>query len=423
VIAGGKLQLLAAWFAIFVGLSSGCGYPPPELPAADSGREETGELSWPRRVAIDGVLKFRVLSGARSGYVALVARDGRLVHGYTEGYADIDSESPMTMGTRFRIASMTKPVTAVAAMMLVEEGRLSLDDPVSRYLPSVADMRVVADAAADELALVPQSPPMLVRHLLSFASGVGGYARGEETTLARQYRDKGLYGTSGSLAERVDRVTSLPLYEQPGTRWRYGWSLDLMARIVEVASGESFDAFLRTRIFLPLGMTNTFYPMNLPEGVPLATLYERTADGELATSHSSFHASNWTPGGSGLVSTAPDYMRFALMLWNRGSYDGVRILQPETVDEMTRLHVRSGVLEEFGMAGLGFGLGVSVVADEDATSMISRDGDYWWSGAHGTHFWVSPVTGVVVVVLQQMRRNAHSGLPVAPYIVQGLAMF
>jgi len=401
----------------------GCSHPPPPLPAANTDDPEASGLWWLERALIDAVLSYRVSSGARSGYVALIAQEGRLIHGYTEGYQDIESETPMAMNTRFRMASMTKPVTGVAAMILLERGLISVDDPVSKYLPEYGAMRVARDPATDgELETTAQAPEMTLRHLLTFASGIGGGGWGETTTIAKRNKEFSLYQGEGSLAERVERLAGSTLYEQPGTKWRYGAALDVMARVVEVASGQPFDVFLRENIFDPLEMNDTYFPKNLPDGVPLATLYTQDEDGDLVRSErSSFHAAEWTPGGSGLVSTAPDYMRFALMLWNRGEYNGTRILMPQTVDRMTTPHLKSGVLQDFGIEGLGYGYSVSVVVDEDETAMPSHNGDYWWSGAHGTHFWISPKTGVVIVVLQQNARSAHSGLPIAPYLIQGLA--
>ena len=409
------------------GLLAACAHEPaelPELPAASAGAPEAEGLSWLGHNAIDWILDWRVATGARSGYVALVAKGGRVVHGYAVGSADGESATPMAMDTRFRMASMTKPVTAVAAMILVEEGKLSLDDPVGRYLPAFADMRV-ATAADDDgnFVGVAQSPAMTLRHLLTFQSGIGGYGEGEGPA-ASLYEGNDLErGQEGSLAERIDRLAALPLYEQPGQRWRYGWSMDVVARIVEIASGEPFDAFLERRIFAPLGMRATSFPKGLEPGTPVATVYTQAEGGDLVpVADRGFLEANWTPGGSGLVSTAPDYMRFALMLWNRGSYDGVRFGEPETIAQMTRLQVPSGVLQGRDIEGLGFGLGVSVVADEELTPMTTRNGDFWWSGFFGTHFWVSPSTGVVLVVLQQNQQSEHSGLPLAPYLVQGVAL-
>jgi len=410
--------------ALLVALASiHCAHPPPPLPPA-SPETAGGEPLWfYERGLIDWVLRYRVATGARSGYVALVARDGQVVHGYTEGWQDIESQTPMTMETRFRMASMTKPITATAAMILVERGQLNLDDPVSKYLPAYADMRVATNPeTTGALDTVPQDPQMRVRHLLMFTSGIGGGGWGQETTIAKAYQEYGIYKGDGTLGDRIERLANVPLYEQPGTKWRYGASLDVMARVVEIASGQPFDVFLRENIFEPLGMRDTFFPKNLPEGVPLATLYGQNDDGELVLSdRTSYNELDWTPGGSGLVSTAPDYMRFALMLWNRGEYDGVRILRGDTVDRMTALHVKSGTLADFGIGGLGFGYGVSVMADPGESVLPGSVGDYWWSGAYGTHFWISPATGTVTVVLQQNTLGPNAGMPVAPYLIQGIA--
>ena len=404
-------------------LSIHCTYPPPQLPAANPEAPGAGALWFHERGLIDWVLRYRVATGARSGYVALVAKNGQVVHGYTEGWQDIESHTPMSMEPRFRMASMTKPITATAAMILVERGQLNLDDPVSKYLPAYGGMRVATNpTTTGALETIPQDPPMRVRHLLMFTSGIGGGGWGEDTTIAKSYEDYGIYNGDGTLGDRIERLANVPLYEQPGTKWRYGASLDVMARIVELASGQPFDMFLRQNIFDPLGMNDTYFPKNLPEGVPLATLYGQNDDGELIVSkRTSYNDLDWTPGGSGLVSTAPDYMRFALMLWNRGEYDGAQILRGDTVDRMTALHVKSGTLADFGIGGLGFGYGVSIMADPGESLLPGSVGDYWWSGAYGTHFWISPATGTVIVVLQQNTGGPNAGRPIAPYLIQGLA--
>ena len=327
---------------------------------------------------------------------------------------------------------MTKPVTAVAAMILVEEGKLSLDDPVSKYLPEIGALPVAeVDAAGAVVGARPQREPMRVRHLLSFSSGIGGASFATEP-LAQRWREEGLYGTPrGSLAERVDRLAALPLVEDPGTRWRYGSSLDVMARIVEIVADEDLGTFMERRIFTPLGMHATRYGRDTPADAPIATMYTEDADGELVPASTAgstaasarFKAADWTPGGSGLVSTAPDYMRFALMLWNEGTYAGVRILAPETVRRMRQLEVPSGVLADLDIEGLGFGLGVGVIVDEANATMPGRDGDYFWLGAYGTHFWISPSTGVVLVTMQQFDPPpGGAGTPLAPFLVQALAL-
>ena len=367
--------------------------------------------------------------GLNSGYVAMFARDGRVVHAVTAGHADIENERPMALQTRFRMASMTKPVTAVAAMVLVEEGRLHLADPVSRYVPAAADLRVATSHEAGSDGLIPTEPlvrPLRVRDLLLFSSGIGA-KDDSDSDLGRQWASNDIYRGSGSLADRVNRILAAPLFEQPGTRWRYGWSADVLARVVEVAAGEPFGDVVRSRILEPLGMTQTdFLGEEVPSiaGAEAAAVYTHDADGNLVRVPTPVSdAPVWTPGGSGLVSTAGDYMRFALMLWNRGTYDGVEILKPETVDLMTRPHVESGVLAEDGIDGLGWGLGMAVVVDADESLPADRDGDFWWAGFYGTTFFVSPSTGLVGIALTQNQPRDADDVPYAVHLAQGFAFF
>jgi CubicO group peptidase (beta-lactamase class C family) len=406
-------------------LALACGGEAPPLPDFGDQPTEAARLSGPRRFAIDRVLDYRVWSGARAGFVALVARRGSIVYARTTGYADLETRTPMTLDTPFHLASMTKPVTAVAAMRLVDEGRLDLDAPVSRYLPSFEQMRVVIRRDAEGgWQTAPLEEPIRVRQLLEFRSGIGGYAETDDP-LDGHWRSPDIEVAGlGSLAERIERVSRLPLYERPGTRWRYGWSADVLARVVEVAAGEPFDDFLRRRIFAPLGMTRTHFPDDVPADEPIARMYTHDEDGELLRDpqFDDYYGRGWTPGGGGLVSTGPDYLRFAMMLAHGGELDGVRILSEQSVREMTRLHVPSGVLADMEIEGLGWGLGLCVVADDRVTMMPASNGDFWWSGRFGTQFWVSPTHETVVVVMQQTERSPWSDLPVTPSIVQVLAM-
>ncbi len=367
--------------------------------------------------------------GLNSGYVAMFARDGHIVHAVSSGYADIEGGRPMNLDTRFRIASMTKPITAVAAMTLVEEGRLGLDDPVSKYIARAADLRVATahDAGADgRIPTEPLERPLTVRDLLLFSSGIG--AKDDKSTdLGRRWAENDIYLGAGSLAERVDRILSAPLFEQPGTRWRYGWSADVLARVVEVAAGRPFGEVVHQRILEPLGMTQTGF---LGDAVPplagggVAAMYTHDEAGEVVRLDSpASDASDWTPGGSGLIATAGDYMRFALMLWNKGEYDGVRILRPETVERMTQPHVASGVLIDEGIGGLGWGLGMAVVVDSDASVTPDRDGDFWWAGYYGTTFFVSPSTGLVGIAMTQNQPRDADDIPYPVHLAQGLGFF
>ena len=402
-----------------------CGGTTPALPGFGEEAREGAVLSAWRSFAIDRVVDYRVWSGARAGFVALVARRGSVVYARVTGAADLESGVPMTLNTRFHLASMTKPITAVAAMILVEEGRLSLDTPVEQLLPEFSEPHVVsARGEAGSWEVEPLRAPILVRHLLTFSSGIGGYAETEDPLdIAWRSPDIEVEGL-GSLEDRVRRVARLPLYEPPGVRWRYGWSADVLARVVEVASGDPYDVFLRRRVFEPLGMEATSFPDDVPNDASFARMYTHAGDGALVRDpqFDGYYGRGWTPGGGGLVSTGPDYLRFAMMLANGGELDGVRILSPSTVEEMTRLHVESGVLEDMGIEGLGWGLGVCVVADESRTLMPASNGDFWWSGRFGTQFWVRPEDQTVVVVMQQTERGPFSDLPITPSLVQILAM-
>ena len=418
-----KITLSSVLLALLLG--TGCSGNTPESTFLGEPAKGDDGLSWWRVFVMDRVLDYRVWSGSRAGYVALVAHNGRLAYARTTGWADIEAAVPMALNTRFHIASMNKPITAVAAMILVEEGQISLDHPVGMYLPDFANMQVVSRRNGDAAwSTTPLNEPIRIRHLLTFTSGIGGYGESDDP-LDKVWRAPDIEaGGLGSLADRINLIPQLPLSEQPGIQWRYGWSLDVLARVVEVAASEPYDAFLQRRIFEPLGMTATGFPSALPADVKLAKMYTHTQEGSLIrdTQFDQYYGRNWTPGGGGLVSTAPDYLRFALMLWNGGAWDGVRILQRETVAQMTQLHVESGVLRDMNIEGLGWGLGLCVVAEGNLTPMPASDGDYWWSGRFGTQFWVSPSKNTVVVVMQQTERNDYSGLPIAPAIVQTLSM-
>ncbi len=388
------------------------GLPPPE------------PLAWWSRAAIDAYIRFSSWRGERSGYIVLLARDGVPVYANAAGWRNIEAREPMTLDTEVRIASMTKPVTAVAALLLVEEGRLGLDDPVADYLPAFRNLQVATTEAAGPgggFSSRPAQTTLTVRHLLMFASGLGP-GMGASSELAAHWDAHGIHAqSSGDLRARVDHLASLPLFEEPGTRWRYGASADVLAAVVQVASGENIGDFMRERIFAPLGMANTRYepPADAREG--MATVYTHDSEGDLV--EADIHYSpDWQPGGGGLVSTVSDYLRFALMLYNGGEYRGVRVLQQYSVDTMQRLHVPEGVLAGQGIEGVGWGLGVAVVADAEAARIPGRNGDFWWSGLYGTQFFVSPETGLVGVIMTQHKPGEFSGINYQPYVVQGLAL-
>ena len=412
--------LLLIWA---VGGCSGSGEN-SNLPAADSNNKTGANLSWFKRAAMDAYMKYSVLVGDRSGFITMFAQDGQVVHSSSVGWADIESKKPMRIDTQMRFASMTKPVTAIAALILVNEGKLRLNDQVASYIPSFENLRVAVTEnknAAGFFDTRPIEKPLLVKHLLMFSSGIGpGYSKASD--LYKHWMANGIRShESGGLAERVEKLSQLPLFEEPGSVWRYGSSADVLARVIEVVSGEAFDVFLEERIFSQLGMDNTRFLHAVPDHKILAQVYTQDSDGELVLAPKRID-SEWNEGGSGLVSTASDYMRFALMIWNGGEFDGVRILPKQVISDMKLPHVKKGVFARRDVKGLGWGLGVGIVVNEDST-LPSKLGDIFWGGYYGTTFFISPSTGLVGIILSQNEMSPYSGGYQTPiYAIQAIAL-
>ncbi|NNM61169.1 MAG: beta-lactamase family protein [Steroidobacteraceae bacterium] len=356
-----------------------------------------------------------------AGYVLMVARDGKLVDESAVGYRDIGRHVPMTLNTRFRIASMTKPITTVAVLMLYEEGYFQLDDPVSKFLPEFAHPRVfVGFDSAGKPITKPALQPITIRDLLTQTSGLG-YIAGFDTSspLAKIWGALQL-DPHASLAVNVRRIASMPLYFQPGQGWRYSYADDVLGRLVEVVSGMPFGQFLRQKIFEPLKMDSTGFAVS-PAAAPLvATMYQMDKNGGLDVSHSPWlnqptDTKVWQSGGGGLISTAGDYLRFAQMLANGGSLDGHQYLSPVTVYLMTHNQVPPKAMFDYwgpDSRGLGYGLGVGVEIDAAHAPQADMSGDYAWGGIFDTHWIVSPRTGCVAVLLTQMFPNPK--LPARP---------
>lgn len=423
--AGSSLVFAVFLISIFCSACGGSSDPSDLLPAVQTGAEAR-KLSGITRHLISPYLKYKVAGGTRSGFAVLAARDGQLQYSAAVGYSDIATKRPMTATTRVRIASMAKPITGVAALQLIEQGRLGLNDPVVDYIPSYARLRVAeapAVNAAGDFSSAPISRPLTIRDLLDFRAGMGdsmALSRSELDQLWGDWREDDQL----DLEDRVERFTTRPLQEQPGSVWRYGPSLDVLARIVEIVSGEPFEDYIDRQILTPLKMFDTGFMPAPDERDNLATNYTYDGKGALKVSNDPPWDIDKRVSGSGsLVSTASDFMRFALMLWNKGCYDGVCILSASSVDAMTQLHVKEGVLSNAGIDGLGWGLSLSVVADSTRTAFAARDGDYWWSGYYGTQFWVSPKEGLVIVFIQQHEpRDEYRPEPgqEIPFVVQEL---
>ena len=345
-------------------------------------------------------LRAHVDAGDIAGVVAAVARNGRLV--YLESLGELDRERGLAMrdDALFRLYSMTRPITSLAAMILWEEDRFDLDDPVARYLPEFADQRVFVDASSPDMdASRPRRTEMTVEHLLLHTSGLG--SRSSPIYRAEQVRLRSI-----TLPRMVGNAARVPLFEDPGTRWRYGISTTILGRLVEIWSGTAFDEFLRERVFGPLGMTDTVFRVDADRGDRFGPAYRPGPDGELRPY--AIEAVPFTEppalieGGVGLVSTVRDYLRFAQMFLNGGELDGVRVLQPDTVALMTVNRIPDALLPiGFGtpQPGRGWTLGFSVVMDADASPLPVREGTFWWDGSSGTRFFIDPVENMVIVIM------------------------
>ncbi|MEU1056743.1 serine hydrolase domain-containing protein [Streptomyces sp. NPDC005876] len=376
--------------------------------------------------ALDGLDRHfarEVDEGRLPGFLVAVARGGRIAHLTTYGRRDIAAGLPVQADTLWRIYSMTKPVTAVAVLILLEEGRLSLDDPVAAYLPAFAEPRVYARGAAPDVTTRPAAGPVLIRHLLTHTAGLtfGFYHAHPVDAL---YRAAGLESSvlpGADLAETVDLYASLPLQFDPGTEWNYSVASNVLGRLVEVVSGRPLDEFFAERIFRPLGMTDAGFQVTDEQAGRLAELYGEQDGGGIApvAGLPLRGRPRFLSGSGGLVASAYDVHRFTELLRRRGEVDGTRLLAPATVDLMTRNHLPGGAdLRAFGSRpahdepgndGVGFGLGVSVVTDPARTRVPSGLGAYGWSGVATTTFWVDPGRELTVQFLTQVRpRSSHT---------------
>ena len=390
-------------------------HPGPGAPLADASPERAG-FSRERLARLGERMREFEADDRLSGVVTLVWRKGDVVHRDVLGYQDVEAKTPMRRDTLFRIASMTKPITSVAVLMLVEEGKLQLNEPVDRWLPELARPRVLRDPAGPLSRTTPAARPITVNDLLTHRSGLA-YPFTSSGPLSKAMQEAGLLGSSATLTpdQWMQRLGRLPLAYAPGARWNYGVSTDVLGVLVERASGMPFPEFLRTRIFEPLGMHDTAFWVPPEKMDRLATLYAldpRT--GAVSASDRPPESAAASPpafasGGGGLISTADDYLRFGRMLLGKGRLDGVRILSPRMVELMTsnQLSEAQRRIPFFGIdfwAGQGFGLGVSVVDDPTKAigSPLVSKGTHGWGGAHGTWYFVDPEQELVAVMMIQL---------------------
>jgi CubicO group peptidase (beta-lactamase class C family) len=376
--------------------------PSDDGPLRWSDPAEVG-FSTERLDAIGAAMQRYVDRGDVAGVTTLVACRGRLVHWQAVGMRDLERQDPLERDDIFRIFSMTKPITSVGIMMLVEEGKLALDGELSRTLPEFADVRVHVDGE-----LVAPYRPITIRDLLRHTSGFT-YGFFDQTPVDAMYSEAKVF--SGDLANLVTEVADLPLLAQPGTTWTYSVSTDVLGRVIEVASGQTLDEFFRTRIFEPLGMVDSAFVVPAEKTSRFTVMYRASEDGSIEVDDPSAGGRfNARPvllsGGGGLTSTAGDYVRFAQMLLNGGELDGVRILRAETVKLMrsNQLPEDPGAIRfgSFAFPGYGFGLGFSVLTDADASPEPDNDGVFRWWGYASTYFWIDPVEELVGIVMTQL---------------------
>lgn len=356
--------------------------------------------------------------GRMPGYLVAVSRGGRVAHLTTHGHRDLAAGLPVEADTLYRIYSMTKPVTAVAALLLVEEGLLSLDDPVGRYLPAFADPQVYVSGSGADTRTRPAAGPLLIRHLMTHTAGLT-FAFYHSHPVDALYREAHLESSvvpGTDLARTVDVYASLPLQFEPGTQWNYSVASNVLGRIIEVVSGQPLDAFFAERIFGPLGMTDAGFCVADEQAGRLSELYGETDDGGIEPIPGlplRGGRPRFLSGSGGMAASAYDVHRFSEFLRRRGELDGVRLLAPETVDLMTSNHLPGGAdLRAFGSRpahdepgndGVGFGFGVSVVIDPERTQAPTGLGTYGWSGVATTTFWVDPSCDVTVQFMTQVR--------------------
>jgi CubicO group peptidase (beta-lactamase class C family) len=412
----------AALFALLL-----CSAPTRAQLATDSalprGDAKAAGFDSEKLAAIDGLLKRAASERQIAGGAALVARRGKIVHLATAGMQDAEAGVPISEATIYRIASMTKPLTSAAAMMLVEEGKLALSDPVAKFIPEFKQVRVlVKDALADqplERITTAVTTPLTVRHLLNHTSGIT-YGLWDRPILGKLYREvgvsDGLIETPGAMADNARRLASVPLLFQPGAAWEYGLNTDLLGRVVEVASGQSLDEFFQTRIFQPLGMRDTHFVLPPEKRSRLAALYTPDESKKIrrvgaepqqigALRYSATYPladkSQYHSGGAGLVSTIGDYARFLQMLQSGGEQGGRRLLKTETIADMTRNQIGdfSPSIEAHGdKFGYGFGIVTAARTDKEVASA----GSYSWGGIFHTYFLADPEKELIAICMTQI---------------------
>jgi len=405
---------------IAVTLQTALAAGPQALPAA---KAENVGMSTERLTRLSEGMKSLVDQGRLAGVVTMVARRGKVIELEAIGKRDIAANLPMQKDSIFRIYSMTKPITGVAMMMLFEEGKWQLNDPVAKYIPEFADLKVYGTDANGNVVMKDQVHPVTMRELMSHT---GGFTYGfiSNTPVDKLQREADILNVNNTLEEMIKRVAKLPLNAQPGSEWHYSISVDIQGYIVQKLSGMPFEEFLEKRIFKPLSMVDTGFYVPADKLKRLAEFYSYGKDGRLEVvrgglNHDFSAKPALSSGGGGLVSTAADYMRFCQMLLNGGKLDGVRLLSPRSV-ELMRTNVLPPAMPTLS-PGSGFGLDFAVYSDVVAAGGYYGKGTYYWGGAAGTWFWIDPTDELIVIgMIQQVAGTGAAAVAGVPD-VRGLS--
>ncbi|WP_210265529.1 serine hydrolase domain-containing protein [Bradyrhizobium aeschynomenes] len=417
-----SLQMQGPWCATLSSLLLAASLTIPAfaegLPKVD--RPENVGLSSERLQRLTHAFQADVDKGLIPGAVVLVARKGKVAYAKAFGFQDREKQVPMKLDAIFRVASMTKPFTSVAAMMLVEEGRLQLLDPVSVYLPEFKGLQVGVEkinqgTGQPELTLEPARREMTVQDLMRHTSGLT-YGIFGKSLVKQAYNNANLFDPSQTSADLITKLAKLPLAAQPGTTWDYSMSTDVLGRIVEVVSGQRLDQFIAERISKPLALTDTGFSVG---GDKTARIAEPQADpttGKRPPMPDMTRQPNWMSGGGGMVSTAADYAEFAQMLLNRGEWNGRHLLAAKTVTFMTSDHLPPGIaFSQVTLLGFhpqataptpedgqSFGLGFAVRTHAGRNPLPGSVSEFYWTGLYGTAFWVDPEEKLIVVLMMQL---------------------
>jgi len=424
----GRLRRRAiAFVASLLGCAAAGAAPAAPFPRA---QPEAVGFSSEKLRKLDEAMQAMVDQGQVAGAVTVLARHGQVVQAAAFGKRGLETGDPMPMDAIFRIRSETKPVTGVAMMILYEEGRWKLDDPVSKYVPEFANLRVAKMDAEGRPVFSPISRPPTMRELMTHTAGFAYGIADDPSSPADQAYYRASVLQSESLDQMVRKVSDLPMFAEPGTLWRYSIAADIQGYIVEKLSGKTLPDFMQERIFAPLGMTDTAFYVPGDKVGRLAALYDADATGRLTVVHEAGWRDVTRPplapsGGGGLVSTAHDFARFAQMLLNGGDLDGVRILQPETVALMrlnqlpasftvttngTANVLTTGQKPFPFAAGMGYGLDVAVAVDPAASGAPVGVGTFSWGGSAGTWFWIDPTNDLFFIGMIQRLGGVGSGL-------------